>query len=346
MEKVNIKNLTVDEMTEKFSELGLESYRVTQVRKWLYQKLVLSFEEMTDIRKEHRLLLEEYFFIPSLILHGFQQSGDGTRKYLMGLEDERTVECVWIPEPKRATLCVSSQVCCGMGCGFCLTATMGVLRNLKVYEITEQIAAVKRSLKEGEKITNLVFMGMGEPLANTRNLFPALNILLDPLGFGFSRHHITVSTSGIAPEIEKFGNNTPVKLAISLNATTDKVRDEIMPINQKFPLEKLFEACRKMHLPKRNKITFEYVMLHGINDTLEDAKRLVKILSKLKAKLNLIPFNEYPGTSFKRPADEWVHQFQKVLLNAGFVVNVRKSRGRDILGACGQLAKKGWDREQ
>lgn len=336
MSRVNIKNLGFQELQTALKALGMEGYRANQVRAWLYQKQVSNFSEMTNIGKAYRDKLESQFEISSLSIADQQISEDGTRKFLIRLPDGKHVESVLIPTEKRKTLCVSSQVGCAMGCGFCLTATMGLLRNLTVFEITDQIGAVLRESKE--KMTNLVFMGMGEPLTNAKNLYRALEILLDPMGYNFSRQHITVSTSGIAPEIERFGHETPVKLAISLNATTDQVRDEIMPINRKYPLERLIEACKRMHLPKRNRITFEYVMLHGVNDTLEDAKRLIGILSHLKAKINLIPFNEFPGSPFKRPSDEWVHRFQKILLDKGYVANVRQSRGRDILGACGQLA--------
>lgn len=336
--KLNIKDIPLPELENQFKELGLEGYRARQVRQWIFQKDVASFDEMTNIGKAFRELLKQHYEIVRLPVLIEQKSIDGTRKYLVKLNDGEKIESVWIPAESRRTLCVSTQVGCGMACDFCLTGEMGLKRNLSIYEITEQIAAVRRALPEGEKITNLVFMGMGEPLANIKNLYPALDILLDPECYNFSRQHVTVSTSGLAPEIEKFGDKTPVKLAISLNATTDEVRDVVMPINKKFNLERLIEACQKMTLPKRNRITFEYVMLHGVNDTMDDAKRLVKILSKLKAKINLLPFNEYPGSPYKRPPDDWVHQFQKYLLDRNFVAVVRRSRGRDILGACGQLA--------
>lgn len=338
IEKKNIKNIPLAELETEFLELGLEGYRARQVKQWLFQKDVVSFDLMSNISKKYQQLLDERYFIPKLPVLIQQKSSDGTLKFLFKLDDGEKIESVWIPAENRRTVCVSTQVGCGMACDFCLTGEMGLKRNLNIYEIIEQIGAIKRSLPEDEKITNLVFMGMGEPLANTKNLYPALEILLDPECYNFSRQHITVSTSGLAPEIEKFGDKTPVKLAISLNATNDEVRDIVMPINKKFNLEKLLAACKKMKLPKRNRITFEYVMLHGVNDTMEDAKRLVKILSELKAKINLLPFNEYPGSPYKRPPDEWVKKFQKYLLDRHFVAVVRRSRGRDILGACGQLA--------
>lgn len=336
--KINIKNLGLEELKETLEGLGLKGYRAEQVRKWLYQKQAATFDDMTNVSADNREKLAARFELPCLSIQKMQLSEDGTRKYLINLPDGKAIESVLIPSEDRNTLCVSSQVGCAMDCQFCLTATMGFLRNLSVFEIVEQVGAVIRDLKGSVRISNLVFMGMGEPLANTGNLYKALEILLDPLGFNFSRQHITVSTSGLAPQIEKFGDATPVKLAVSLNATTDEVRDKIMPINQKYPLDRLFDSLRKMHLPKRNRITFEYVMLHDVNDTMDDAKRLVKILSTLKAKINLIPFNPFPGSPYKRPPDEWVLKFQKVLLDKGYVANIRRSRGRDILGACGQLA--------
>lgn len=341
MNKINIKNLGLDELLKIFDELGMAGYRAEQVRKWLYQRQVPSFEDMTNIKRDLRVQIARQFEILQLSIEKIQVSEDGTRKYLLGLQDGMTVESVLIPKGKRNTLCISSQVGCAMDCKFCLTASMGFLRNLTVYEIVDQVGAVTRDIQGKSRITNIVFMGMGEPLANSRNLYRAIELLIHPSCYGFSRQHVTVSTSGLAPQIERFGDATPVKLAISLNATTDEVRDQIMPINKRYPLQRLLDACRKMHLPKRNRITFEYVMLHGINDTWEDARRLVGILSHLKAKINLIPFNEFSGASFRRPPDDWVLKFQKTLLDKGFVANIRHSRGRDILGACGQLATSG-----
>lgn len=336
--KQNIKKLSLNQLSESLQRLGLEGYRARQVKKWLYQKDVPSFGEMTNLAKSARSLLQDHFEIPSLSLQKVEQSEDGTRKYLIPLADGDLIETVMIPTEKRITLCLSTQVGCAMGCKFCFTATMGLKRNLTIFEILEQVAVVRRDLGENQRVSNLVFMGMGEPLVNTKNLYSALEILIDPECFGFSRHHVTVSTSGIAPEVEKFGDKTPVKLAVSLHATTDEIRSRIMPINKKFPLEKLMGSLKKMNLPKRNRITFEYVLLHEVNDSLEDAQRLARMLSGFKAKINLILFNEFPGAPFKRPSDDWARQFQKILLDKGYVAVIRQSRGRDILGACGQLA--------
>lgn len=334
----SIKDIPLEQLKDEFKALGLEGFRAKQVRQWLFSKDASSFDDMTNISKTFRELLKQHYYIEQLPVLIQQKSEDGTIKFLIEARSGDRIESVWIPSNDRRTLCVSTQVGCGMACDFCLTGEMGLKRNLSLAEILEQIGSVRRHLPEGERITNLVFMGMGEPLANTKNLYPALDILIDPECFGFSRHHITVSTSGLALEIEKFGDRTPVKLAISLNATTNDVRDVVMPINKKYNLERLIEACQRMTLPKRNRITFEYVMLHGVNDSMEDAKRLVSILSRLKAKINLLPFNEYPGSPYKRPPEEHVRRFQKYLLDHHFVAVVRRSRGRDILGACGQLA--------
>lgn len=336
--KINIKNLSLEELKTQLVEMGLEGYRAQQIKKWLYQKDVTSFDDMTNLGKGFREALKERFEIPQLGIKEVQQSTDGTRKYLIELADGKSIETVMIPTEDRNTLCISTQVGCAMGCTFCYTATMGLMRNLTIFEILEQVSVVRRDWGENKPVTNLVFMGMGEPLVNAKNLYSSLDILIDPEGYGLSRHHITVSTSGIATEIEKFGDRTPVKLAVSLHATTNEQRDAIMPINKKFPLDRLMDSLGKMTLPKRNRITFEYILLHGINDALEDAHRLAKLLRKLPSKINLILFNEFPGSPFRRPPDEWAYKFQKVLLDAGYVAVIRRSRGRDILGACGQLA--------
>ena len=337
MSCANIKNIPLQQLTQEFQALGIEGYRARQVRKWLYQKDATSFDEMTNIARKTRDLLKDYYEITRLTVLKQLTSTDGTIKYVIGLRDGLSIEAVWIPAEGRSTLCVSSQVGCAMGCAFCLTATMGFVRHLEVYEILEQVMTVRRTLPEGQGITNLVFMGMGEPLANTANLYPALEILIDPECFDFSKQHVTVSTCGLADEIQKFGDRTNAKLAISLNATTDVVRSQIMPINKKFPLDKLLSACRSMKLANRDRITFEYVMLKDVNDTMDDAKRLAKLLANMRAKINLLPFNEYPKSHFKRPLDAQIISFQNYLINRGIVTVIRKSRGTDICGACGQL---------
>jgi 23S rRNA (adenine2503-C2)-methyltransferase len=244
---------------------------------------------------------------------------------------------VLIPNEGRLTLCISSQVGCAMACRYCLTGLVGLKRHLTAFEIVEQVMAVRRSLEGKEKITNIVFMGMGEPMHNLKNVIPAVELLIDPRTLNFSKRKVTVSTSGLVPQMLEFGARSDVKLALSLCATTNEIRDVLVPINRKYPLEVLLSACRKYPLPPKGKITMEYVMLAGVNDTKEDARRLTKILAKVPCKINLIPFNEFPGSEFKRPTDEWIREFQKYLLDHGFQTNIRTSRGRDILGACGQL---------
>ncbi|EKD52413.1 MAG: hypothetical protein ACD_62C00033G0003 [uncultured bacterium] len=335
--KQNIKSLSLQDLQNELKTLGLEGYRASQVKRWLYKFDVDSFAKMTNIAGKFREILKEQFDLLRLPVVKMQLSKDGTKKYLLQLEDGHCVEVVLIPADGRNTLCVSTQVGCGMCCAFCLTGTMGLIRNLTQFEILEQVSAIRRTLAEGERITNLVFMGMGEPLANTASLYPAIDILLDAECFDFSRNHVTVSTCGLANQIESFGDKTQARLAISLNATTDTVRDQIMPINRKCNIKALITACHKMKLPQRSRITIEYVMLGGINDSLDDARRLVRLLNGLRVKINLLPFNENPQMPYKRPSHEKVRAFQQYLMDKGLVAIERKSRGQDISGACGQL---------
>lgn len=339
--KRNIKDLSLSELDQWLVERGHSSYRRDQLVQWIYQKQAASFEDMTSLSKKFRQELSESFCVKRLEPDMVQVSVDGTKKFLFRLEDGKAIESVLIPAKDRMTLCFSSQVGCAMGCGFCLTATMGLTRNLTLFEITEQIAAVSRTLKEGQKISNLVAMGMGEPLHNRKTITEALRIFTNDWGFGLSRNRITVSTSGLVPEMSKLLTDIPVKLAVSLNATTDEVRNQIMPVNRKYPLATLLDACRQLPLGRNGRVTFEYVMLHDLNDTPADLKRLSQLLATIPSKINLIPFNPYPGSPFKRPPDNWVEEFQHTLINKGFVACIRHSRGQDILGACGQLATLG-----
>lgn len=298
--KIDIKNLTLDDLIAFLAGKGKERYRARQIFKWLYQKDARSFAEMTDLAKDLRRDLEETAVISDLEPEAMEVSRDGTRKYLFRLEDGNTVESVLIPEEDRTTLCISSQVGCAMACEFCLTGTFRLTRNLTAGEIVNQICAVRRDVP----VRNIVFMGMGEPLANLDNVVKALKIILHDDGLQFSTRRVTVSTSGLVPEMERLGREVTVNLAVSLNATTDEVRDRIMPVNRRYPLRLLLDACRSYPLPGRRKITIEYVMIKGLNDSLEDAKRLVKLLSDISSKINLIPFNEHDGCSFKSPDQE------------------------------------------
>jgi 23S rRNA (adenine2503-C2)-methyltransferase len=262
---------------------------------------------------------------------------DGTRKLLFRLLDGERIESVLIDEERRLTLCVSSQVGCALGCRFCLTGEQGYRRNLSAGEIVDQICAARRELGPEERITNLVFMGMGEPLANLQQVAKALEIITSDHGLNFSTRKVTLSTVGLVPEMLELSRLFPIKLAVSLHAADNETRARIMPINRRYPLEELLEACRQLELPRRQRITFEYLLLAGVNDSAADAHKLAKLLKGLRAKINLIPFNEYPGSPFKRPAPNRIEDFQKILQEEHYTATVRQSRGAGIMAACGQL---------
>jgi 23S rRNA (adenine2503-C2)-methyltransferase len=340
MKKINIKSLTREALQARLLGLGLKKYRADQVLTWLYTNYAQSFEDMTNIAKAERGLLASEFSIPSLKPVRTETSKDGTRKFLFELEDGHTIESVLIPDEDRQTLCISSQVGCGQACRFCLTGSKGFVRDLEAHEIVGQALEVLRILKqEGTRgITNIVLMGMGEPLANFVEVVKALGVITSDKGLGFSTRRVTLSTSGLVPEIAALVKaNVKVNLAVSLNATTDEVRNRIMPINKRYPLKELLAACRRFPLEPRRRITFEYVMLKDVNDSMEDAVRLTKLLRGIQCKVNLIPFNPFPESEFKRPTDATVRGFQKVLLDHHFIAPVRDSRGTDISAACGQL---------
>ncbi len=334
----SIKKFELKQLEQKIEELGEPAFRARQIFKWLYQKNASSFSEMTDIPKKFRERLELSFRIDSLKALNEAKSSDGSIKFLFETEDEYAIESVWIPDHPRYTLCVSSQVGCAMDCAFCATAKLGLKRNLAPGEIVDQISLVKRSKAVKNRITNLVFMGMGEPLANYDNLLSAIRIITENLGLQFSARRITVSTSGLVPQLEKLGKEgLQVNLAISLNATTDETRNRLMPVNKRYSLKELLKACREFPLPKRKRITFEYILIDDINDSEEDARRLVKLLKNQRAKVNLIPFNPHPGTEFRRPEKEKILRFQKILFDNHLTAIIRESRGEDIGAACGQL---------
>jgi len=272
-------------------------------------------------------------FISSLEPHAIDRSSDGTAKYLFRLADGNAVESVLIPDEDRTTLCISSQVGCAMACEFCLTGTFRLTRNLTCAEIVNQVCAVKREAP----VRNIVLMGMGEPLANLENVVKALRIITDSDGLQFSNRKVTVSTCGLVPELEELGRRVTVNLAVSLNATTNAVRDRLMPVNQRYPIAALLESCRRFPLPSRRYITFEYVLIRGVNDTLEDAKRLVKLIHGIPSKVNLIPFNEHEGSSYRMPEQGTIDAFHRYLLDRHVTVITRSSRGTDISAACGQL---------
>jgi 23S rRNA (adenine2503-C2)-methyltransferase len=335
----NILDLSKTELADWLVANGLKKFALTQILQWLYQKRVDSFEQMTNISKEARDLLSEGFFIRRLEVGARHRSAlDGSTKYLFRLPDGSAIESVLMPIKTRMTLCISSQVGCAMGCKFCKTAEMKLMRNLTQGEILGQILGVQLELPPGERISNIVMMGMGEPFHNYENVIHSIQLMTDDMALGISQRKITVSTVGLAPEIERFAKDTKVKLALSLNATTEEGRLELMPITRKYPLEQVIEACRNYAFNSKHKVTFEYVMMAGINDSLEDAKRLARIGSRVPCKINLIPYNAYPGSPYTRPSEEKIKTFFTYLADRNFQVNIRYSKGLDVMAACGQLA--------
>ena len=336
--KIDLKGLDAPE-TEKWAVTnGLEAYRSRQIRQWIFKKFAVSFEEMTDLAKPLRATIKEKARINHLERVKTQVSKDGTEKYLFKLADGLHIESVLIPARDHLTLCISSQVGCAMGCLFCLTATQGLKRNLTSSEIIDQVIHVRRSLKNPEKLTNIVFMGMGEPLANYDEVMRATKNLISDDGMNFSHRKVTLSTCGLVPQIEKMGRDTTLNLAISLNAADDETRSMLMPVNKTYPLDELIAACRDFPLPNRRMITFEYILIAGINDRDRDALNLVKCLSGLRAKINLIPLNALSISDMHPPSPEKIIHFQEILLRNHFTAIIRKSRGQDILAACGQLS--------
>ncbi|MFH1466767.1 MAG: 23S rRNA (adenine(2503)-C(2))-methyltransferase RlmN [Pseudomonadota bacterium] len=337
--RVDVRSLSLAGIQELVAGMGKERFRALQVWKWIWQRKIADFSEMTNISKGFRGAMAERAYLLWLELARMERSEDGTRKLAWRLEDGRVVESVLIADEERLTLCVSSQVGCAMGCAFCLTADMGLVRNLKPAEIALQVAQAEGLLDEGERISNIVFMGMGEPLANLENVLIAIEILLDENALNYSHRKITVSTSGLVPKLRELADRSPVNLAISLNGTTDEQRTALMPVNKAYPLAALLETCRTIPLPAGKRITFEYVMIAGFNDSLEDARRLLKLMRPLKAKINLLPYNENPERDLERPSEEVVKAFQNHIIQGGIQCSVRTSRGRDISAACGQLGK-------
>lgn len=324
-------------LKEKFQ---LPTFRATQLFEWVYEKQTADVSEMTNLGVTLRDDFKSTFLFPKALIQDRQISTDGTRKYLFEVDNGDLVEAVMIKQPTRMTLCVSSQVGCGMNCQFCRTATMGFRRNLRTSEIIQQVMGVIEDAKNfNDMFTNIVFMGMGEPLHNIKNVIAALQILVDQKGLSIAPRKITVSTVGLVPSIKKFGEAGGLaNLAVSLNATTDEVRSKIMPINQRFNIAELIKALKEFPLKARKRITIEYVMLHGINDSDADLKRLPKLLRGIPAKVNLIPYNENAGLGFKSPPREHVGAWQAELTRIGMDVTIRWSKGQDIKAACGQLA--------
>ena len=349
----NLVGLTRDQLRATLLACGTPEHqvkmRVTQIWQWIYHKGVRDFGVMTNLSKEYRQFLSERFdiVVPELVRR--LVSVDGTRKYLFRMGGNHEVETVYIPEPDRGTLCISSQVGCTLSCTFCHTGTQALVRNLTAAEIVGQVLAVRDDLGEWPKpgrhpknetrlISNIVLMGMGEPLYNFENVRDAMRIAMDHEGISLSRRRITLSTAGVVPRIERVGREINCRLAISLHATTDEIRNQLVPINRKWNIASLMDALRTFpELSNSDRITFEYVMLKGINDTDEDAHRLVSLIQGIPSKINLIPFNEWPGSPYKRSDEERTREFANIVFRSGYASPVRRPRGEDIMAACGQL---------
>ncbi|TET95445.1 MAG: 23S rRNA (adenine(2503)-C(2))-methyltransferase RlmN [Desulfobacteraceae bacterium] len=327
----------MEETRAYVKKIGLEAYRAKQIRQWIFGHKAESFEEMTNVSKELRNYLNSFCIISQLKIIKTEISLDGTKKFLFELEDSNRIESVLIPERNHYTMCISSQVGCAMGCKFCLTARQGFIRNLRSSEIINQVIQIRQLLDQPDRLTNIVFMGMGEPLANFEAVKKAVNNIISPDTLNFSRRRVTLSTCGLAPEIERFGKDLPINLAVSLNAGDDKTRNMLMPINKKYPLKKLMETLKHFPLHKGRRITFEYILIRDINDRLSDATNLARLLKNIRAKINLIPFNRYDGSPFDEPDEGNIVAFQDELIRKNYTVTIRKSKGADISAACGQL---------
>jgi 23S rRNA (adenine2503-C2)-methyltransferase len=361
---INLLGLPRPELTAFVAQLGSQPFRARQLMNWMYKRRTGSFAEMTDLAKDFRARLALAAEVRAPEIAAVQRSGDGTRKWLLRADAAQAFEMVFIPEPDRGTLCISSQVGCALDCSFCSTAQQGYNRNLTTAEIVGQVWLAARELEREEReslasgtpatgasapeerhVTNVVLMGMGEPLANFRNVVPALHILLDDFGFDLSRRRVTLSTSGLVPQIYRLAEETNVALAVSLHAPDDALRNELVPINRKHPIAELLEACWH-YLDEQNgrSVTFEYVLLDGVNDSPAQARALARLLKGHPAKVNLIPFNPFPGTRYRRSPAAVIQRFRDELLQRGVLATIRRTRGDDIDAACGQLAGRVIDR--
>ena len=339
----NLLDYDLPGLTRYFAELGEKPFRAKQVLRWMHHFGAADFDAMSDLAKSLREKLKQEAIITPPSMMTEQASADGTRKWLLDAGNQNGVETVYIPDGTRGTLCVSSQVGCALECTFCSTGRQGFNRNLSVAEIIGQLWYANHALgrdPKGERvISNVVMMGMGEPLANYANVVTALNIMLDDNAYGLSRRRVTVSTSGIVPAMDRLREDCPVALAVSLHAPNDALRDEIVPINQKYPLADLMAACQRyLERAPRDFITFEYVMLDGVNDTPAHARQLIELVREVPCKFNLIPFNPFPNSGYRCSRFDAIHRFRDLLVQAGHIVTTRKTRGEDIDAACGQLA--------
>lgn len=342
--KTNLLGLTKAEIKSLLNKINLPNFRASQIWNWIYRSGTVDFNEMTNISKDLRSLLSQNFNIWRPKISSTHQSQDGTIKWLLKLDDGNEVETVWIPDEERGTLCISSQVGCTLTCKFCHTGTQRLVRNLSSSEIVGQVMLAMDQLKdwpsasENRLLTSIVLMGMGEPLFNYENVKKALEIIMDHSGISLSRRRITLSTSGIVPEIKKCGDDLGVNLAISLHATNDNLRNELVPINKKYDIKQLLDAVRSYaRISNARRVTWEYVMLKGVNDTAQDAKNLVKLIKGIPSKINLIPFNEWPCSPYECSEEDSINNFAKIIMKAGYASPIRTPRGRDVMAACGQL---------
>jgi 23S rRNA (adenine2503-C2)-methyltransferase len=335
---MDIKECSKAELEEWLLAHDEKTYRARQILKWLYQRGATSFMEMSDLPVALRTQLSETFSLTRLACVRHTPASDGTCKYLFALADQRYIESVAIPAQDRLTLCVSSQVGCAMGCRFCATARMRPVRDLTAGEIIGQIWEVQHALPPGQRLTNVVFMGMGEALANYEQVVKAIDVITSEWGCNFSPRRVTVSTVGLVPQMQRLLEDTTVNLTVSLTATTDLLRNNLMPINKRYPLEQLLQTCRMLPIAPRKRITFAYTMLKGVNDGEEDARRLAKLLHGFRSKVNLIPFNPFPDSYFLPTPRPQIERFRQILLDKGIHATIRESRGQDVQAACGQLA--------
>ena len=342
--KTNLLGLTKAEIKSLLNKINLPNFRASQIWNWIYRSGTIDFNEMTNISKDLRFLLSKNFNIWRPKISSTHQSQDGTIKWLLKLDDGNEVETVWIPDEERGTLCISSQVGCTLTCKFCHTGTQRLVRNLSSSEIVGQVMLAMDQLKdwpsasENRLLTSIGLMGMGEPLVNYDNVKKPIEIIMDHSGISLSRRRITLSTSGIVPEIKKCGDDLGVNLAISLHATNDNLRNELVPINKKYDIKQLLDAVRSYaRISNSRRVTWEYVMLKGVNDTAQDAKNLVKLIKGIPSKINLIPFNEWPCSPFECSEEDSINNFAKIIMKAGYASPIRTPRGRDVMAACGQL---------
>jgi len=347
--RINLLDLDRAGLEDFFVGMGEKRFRAHQVMKWIYHRLIDDFAQMSDLGRGLREALEQAACVHPPGIRLAQQSTDGTNKWLLGIDGTQGVETVYIPEPTRGTLCVSSQVGCGLNCSFCSTATQGFNRNLTTAEIIGQVWVAAKALgsvtHQKRRITNVVMMGMGEPLLNFDAVVRAMNLMRDDLGFGLANKRVTLSTAGLVPQIDRLSEVCDVSLAVSLHAPDDALRNELVPLNKKYPIAELLAACQRWQAKRpRSMVTFEYTLMRGVNDSPAQAKALVQLMRKVPSKVNLIPFNPFPGTRYERSDEREIRAFQRILNEASLVATVRRTRGDDIDAACGQLVGRVLDR--